>query len=857
MPSSFNFPVCWLVIAGHFFLCSSLPGNLESVGLDMNLLFPVTKSMQTTTSEQSAIPSKLTRSLSLLETAGFALAGPPGWIGLVFVMQVAIDVQSIFVWIPVTLIGILINYQVKYLGMKQPDVAGGTPNYIARLFRRYPIIAKYAAIGYLLNWVSSISMLAIILADMVNTNLEPFGIGLPLFATRIFFMVLPFTVAMTGIRALSILLICFIVPAMGLLIAFSLQGVVWLLVSPDSPGFLPQDWHWGAMSWIDWCKWFFFATFAAYSSETVSSFVAESRRPVQSLKLLDIAGWTGGIIFCAGSWVVLRLAPADTGKDVFQDFVHVSSPFWGGSASLIVTFLLVSSCLLTTATAISNCPRILYQLAQDKYISEVFGVVSSRGVFGPGLIAIFCLSMAGLAWANVPQIVVIGNVGWFVTFTLMQLAVWWQRKDPNIFAPRMALGIFLMQVVILFVGGIAWGWENFVLGLGTPCFIILVDGIIGHIKWSPLRANWWHRLYQRDDNPYPLKGQLIIQVVTLVVLVCGSVLVGWYFRSGLDTTGSNQTNNLLVILLLIVAFVSVAIACWTTFPQMISLEEAHARAEMLNQALEERVAIRTEALEKAMVSANAASQAKSDFLANMSHELRTPLNGILGYVQILQGSPTLKDKDKLRIDTIEHCGSHLLDLINDVLDIAKIEANYLALQPEPIALKLILQTVIEICRARAEGKNLEFHYQEADLPEGLVLVDRKRLQQVLINLLGNAIKFTAQGRVSLGVNVDVLSAPQSHHLEKCRLHFWVEDTGVGISEQDIQKIFAPFQRAGDLSDCIEGTGLGLSISQRIIMAMGSEIQVRSQIGKGSLFEFLIDCPLQSIATIQIPALEII
>jgi signal transduction histidine kinase len=226
----------------------------------------------------------------------------------------------------------------------------------------------------------------------------------------------------------------------------------------------------------------------------------------------------------------------------------------------------------------------------------------------------------------------------------------------------------------------------------------------------------------------------------------------------------------------------------------------------------------------------------------MSHELRTPLNGILGYAQILQRSPII-GKDKRRIDIIEQCGSHLLDLINDVLDIAKIEADHLDLRPQPTALNPLLQEVIDICQVRAEQKNLELRYQAPEpLPD--LFIDQKRLRQVLINLLSNAIKFTHQGHVSLEIRTH-LSSTDSENF--CHLHCRVEDTGVGISGSDIQKVFIPFQQVGEAKKVSEGTGLGLSISQAIIVAMGGRIQVTSEIDQGSVFEFAITCPLQPSA----------
>ena len=237
--------------------------------------------------------------------------------------------------------------------------------------------------------------------------------------------------------------------------------------------------------------------------------------------------------------------------------------------------------------------------------------------------------------------------------------------------------------------------------------------------------------------------------------------------------------------------------------------------------------------------ANAANQAKSEFLANMSHELRTPLNGILGYAQILGRSKVIPEKERHGVNIIHQCGSHLLTLINDVLDLSKIEARKLELTPKAIHLPSFLQGVVEICRVRSDQKGIDFIYQpDPNLPTGIE-TDEKRLRQVLLNLLGNAIKFTNQGSITL--KVEAIESNATMPLP--RLKFQVIDTGVGIASDQVNKLFQAFEQVGDRKRQSEGTGLGLAISQRIVQLMGGEIQVESQLGVGSTFYFEVALPI--------------
>jgi len=259
--------------------------------------------------------------------------------------------------------------------------------------------------------------------------------------------------------------------------------------------------------------------------------------------------------------------------------------------------------------------------------------------------------------------------------------------------------------------------------------------------------------------------------------------------------------------------------------------------------LEELVAERTQELSQAKQRAESANQSKSRFLATMSHEFRTPLNAILGFAQLLQMDASLQEGQQGKIRLIRDSGEHLLSLITDLLDMASIEAGKVSLQTATLDLLALVEMVCDAVRLRSHEKGLEFRVELHPGVPTRVRADGQRLRQVLLNLLSNAVKFTDHGHVSL--RLDLLA----YQGGMARVRFEVSDTGIGIPAEQVARLFQPFEQVSEATRRQGGTGLGLSISQELVRLMGGQIEVQTELGRGSSFQFVLELPVQAMAAL--------
>jgi PAS domain S-box-containing protein len=520
----------------------------------------------------------LPRNLSVPETWALGFSVLLFWVVVAPELQQELGTGALLAWIPATVVGILITFQIRSLALARTGAAGGSPVYVAELWSDHPLVARWAGWAYFHSWAIVPPVLAWILADLAAENLAAAGVEVLPLAIQAVILVSVYGLAFTGIRALSVVHLAFLVPSLGLLAVFGAQGLAQVMApgAPAGAGALGPG-AWELPGWTPWLATYFLVAYTTYGIETAAVFTADSRNPRRTLQALPVAAALSLPIMVGGSWLLHRkgemaagAAGSGTGVDSLLEIV--ATPFWGALAPTLVTFMVASCCLLACASSVAITPRVGWQLARDGVFPPILGRLNGAGVPRVALAgaAVLALLHFGLAPG---EMILVGGATWVGFWALMHLGLWRRRGRKEVRWPHLALALGCLELVVLGVGGIVAGGWYVAGGLLVPAALVALDPLArrlpGHWTTPPFRPL----------PPGRRPGREAIEIILLLGLVVLTLVTGWTVARQTGDASPDVVNRIFIITLVIVTFLGVAWGGWTTLRRLAQVEAARSRSD--------------------------------------------------------------------------------------------------------------------------------------------------------------------------------------------------------------------------------------------------------------------------------------
>lgn len=521
----------------------------------------------------------LAPTLSVTETWAFGFSVLLFWVVVAPAVHMEVGPGALAAWIPATLAGVVITLQIRRLALARTGAAGGSPVYVAGLWSDQPLVARWAGWAYFHSWAIVPPVLAWILADLATDSLAMAGVTFPPLAIQLVILGAVYGLAFTGIRALSIVHLAFLIPSLGILALFGVQGLAHFLLPLEggAPLAAPEV-SVGFPGWLPWLATYFVVAYTTYGIETAAVFTADSPSPRRTLRALPVAAALSLPIMIGGSWLLHRasaLPPGAFASNAPSETAlleGVAGLLWGAATPALVTFMVASCCLLACASSVAITPRVGWQLARDGVFPPLLGRLNGAGVprVALGAAAVLALLHAGLGPA---EMLLVGGASWVGFWALMHLGLWRRRGDDAVLWPRVALFLGLFELAVLGIGGWMAGGGYVLAGLLVPTALVALDPLARRLP-----DRWNHPPF-RPLGPRRRVGREALEVGLLLGLVLLTLTVGWLMARQVGDAPREVLVRIYVITTVIMAFLGVAWGGWTTLRRLAQVEAARARSE--------------------------------------------------------------------------------------------------------------------------------------------------------------------------------------------------------------------------------------------------------------------------------------